>query len=148
MTLREAWGSSPPGGRRAARWDRAVERAAGGSEERLSRLEITRETVAEILGGAGTDEAAAGASGAGGSTDKAKIEGCAWSWSGWQSAAGWPRTGPACSHCPPRRARCVIPARLRGRALLPWVRGCEPEEVFHVSVRPGFTFASDVLAAW
>jgi len=60
MTLREAWGSSPPGGRRAARWDRAVERAAGGAEERLSRLEITRETVAEILGGAGTDEAAAG----------------------------------------------------------------------------------------
>ena len=30
------------------------------AEERLSRLEITRETVAEILGGAGTDEATAG----------------------------------------------------------------------------------------
>ena len=29
------------------------------AEERLSRLEITRETVAEILGGAGTDEATA-----------------------------------------------------------------------------------------
>jgi len=68
MTLREACGSSPPGGRRAARWDRAVERAAGGADERLSRLEITRETGTEILGGAGTeilggagtDEAAAG----------------------------------------------------------------------------------------
>ena len=30
------------------------------AEERLARLEITRETVAEILGGAGTDEATAG----------------------------------------------------------------------------------------
>jgi hypothetical protein len=30
------------------------------AEERLSRLEITRETVAEILGGAGTDQPAAG----------------------------------------------------------------------------------------
>ena len=38
---------------------RLNERLAG-AEERLSRLEITRETVAEILGGAGTDEAAAG----------------------------------------------------------------------------------------
>jgi hypothetical protein len=32
----------------------------GRAEERLSRLEITRETVAEILGGAGTGKAAAG----------------------------------------------------------------------------------------
>jgi hypothetical protein len=31
----------------------------GRAEERLSRLEVTRETAAEILGGAGTDEAAA-----------------------------------------------------------------------------------------
>jgi hypothetical protein len=38
---------------------RLNERLAG-AEERLSRLEITRETVAEILGGAGMGEAAAG----------------------------------------------------------------------------------------
>jgi hypothetical protein len=38
---------------------RLTERLAR-AEERLARLEVTRETVAEILGGAGTDEVAAG----------------------------------------------------------------------------------------
>src|SRR5207247_2474582 len=46
------------------------------AEERVSRLEINGEAVAEILRGAGADQAGGG----------------------W-SVAGWPRTGRGCSRC-------------------------------------------------
>lgn len=50
----------------------------------------------------------------------------------WPSAAGWPRTGPVCSRCPPRRAGRVLPAPGSGQAgsssLDSKVRTkCEPE---------------------
>jgi hypothetical protein len=158
------------------------------AEERLSRLEITRETVVEILGGAGTGQSAAGREGrpaaaasagcvvTGGSPigvvtvppwrpglalsvlpscyrDLLEVladAGAAAAGRGHgrrgraeygqvqdrgaaleaeaAGGVGWPRTVPACSRCPAtaRRMRHIRPPE-GGRALLPQVRGCEPD---------------------
>jgi len=81
-----------------ARLDERLARA----EERLSRLVITRETVSEILGGAGTDEPAAGQEAEPGAADPAPA--------GSRSAGGSPIGLVAVPPWRPGLAQSVLPS--------------------------------------